>query len=303
VVEEMPFIADVFISYSQKDSKIVSIVVKDLEEAGLKIWQDKTRIAPGERIREKVNDGIRNSSVVLIFISLRSLRSRSVLDELDMAMYREKQERRTVVYPILIGRVSKDSKKFPEDLKGKAYIDLRFRFDSKYRAFRDQLIAVIRAASNPRFEETGRTISMGEPFIKFLVNYQFVGKNEKFRISENVLNIFADTWTKGLDMWDDQDREEKKRRREFLRNYGHYTLRKLFIFALETAGTRLTHFFNEKDIVEVLGTMNSFILVLDTQQKVVGPMGDQIQMQIMENGEVLKVYRLITFEKQFVVYF
>jgi hypothetical protein len=220
----MPFIADVFISYSQKDSKIVSIVVKDLEEAGLKIWQDKTRIAPGERIREEVNDGIRNSSVVLIFISLRSLRSRSVLDELDMAMYREKQERRTVVYPILIGRVSVYSKEFPEDLKGKAYIDLRFRFGSKYRAFRDQLIAVIRAASNPRFEETGRTISMGEPFIKFLVNYQFVGKNEKFRISENVLNIFADTWTKGLDMWDDQDREEKKRRREFLRNYGHSVL-------------------------------------------------------------------------------
>jgi TIR domain len=122
---------DVFISHSTQDVEIVTQVADDLEDVGLSVWLDRSTIGPGERIREKINLGIKNSTVVLIFISRRSLKSRWVLNELDAAMLREINERRPLLLPVLIGRVH--TNELPEDLKGKKYLDLRYNFEKKYR--------------------------------------------------------------------------------------------------------------------------------------------------------------------------
>jgi TIR domain len=113
----MPSHYDVFVSYSSRDTAIVSRVVKDLSQAGLTVWWDQSSIRPAERIREAINRGIQNSATVLIFISSKSLESRWVLNELDAAMLKEISERKPLVFPVLIGRIATDS--LPEDLKGK----------------------------------------------------------------------------------------------------------------------------------------------------------------------------------------
>jgi len=60
---------DLFLSYSSTDRRKADLIVKDLESAGLKVWFDRKEIIGGGRIREKIADGIRNSSAVLVLAS------------------------------------------------------------------------------------------------------------------------------------------------------------------------------------------------------------------------------------------
>ncbi|MBD0260211.1 MAG: toll/interleukin-1 receptor domain-containing protein, partial [Cytophagales bacterium] len=99
---------DVFVSYSSKDAYYVSHIVNDLKRAGLKVWQDTSAIAPGERIRDAIDDGIRNSAVVLGIVSLNSLDSEWVRSELDVAIAQESDK--------------KKKKKVQENKKSKAFL-------------------------------------------------------------------------------------------------------------------------------------------------------------------------------------
>src|SRR5437868_9247470 len=97
---------NLFLSYSSADREKADVIIKDLESAGLTVWYDRKQIIGGDRIREKIADGIRFSDAVLILASEASLKSRWVLNELDAAMIREIEERRKIVVPILLGRIS-----------------------------------------------------------------------------------------------------------------------------------------------------------------------------------------------------
>lgn len=61
---------DVFISHSGKDKELfVEPLVKDLNKIGLKVWYDRNNIHVGEKVRDSIINGIRES---LIFITILS---------------------------------------------------------------------------------------------------------------------------------------------------------------------------------------------------------------------------------------
>lgn len=133
---------DVFLSYCGKDLGKAEAIRRDLEAAGLSIWYDRSAIKFGRRIREEIEEGIRNSRLFLVLISQYSLRSPWVLNELDAGMLRELDTRRCFVLPALLGRVTHSD--LPPDIRGKKYIDLRYRFESRYL---EQRAAIIKALS------------------------------------------------------------------------------------------------------------------------------------------------------------
>jgi hypothetical protein len=256
----MTSVADVFVSYSHKDVRRVSEVVSALEEAKIKVWQDNIRVDHGDRIREMVNAGVRDSTVVLIFISNYSLRSRYVLNELDMAMERERRERKTIVIPILLGSVRTDTSDYPEDLKGKKHFDLRFGFDKQFRHLRSIIVARVKLALPPNhLERFSKKIRMGEAFIQFLANYKFCGRNENFPVPARIVEITAETMRDTWRYWETapgirQDHEE------FAREYGTFILRQLAIFAFDYSGyISLTKGWTDEDWVNTAIFINCCI--------------------------------------------
>jgi TIR domain-containing protein len=137
----------VFLSYSTSDARTAERIQHDLEQAGISVWRDKTRIETGDRLRDSVNSALRSADCIITLISSNSLRSKWVLNELDAAMLREIREGRTLVIPILIGRVKLEE--LPDDISGKLYLDLRNNFSKKYRLRKKILIRRIRSLTQP----------------------------------------------------------------------------------------------------------------------------------------------------------
>lgn len=71
----------VFISYSRQDSDVVFDIIKRLKNAGVKIWIDQQNIEPGVNWDSEIERGIRDSSVILAFLSESSINSQNNRDE------------------------------------------------------------------------------------------------------------------------------------------------------------------------------------------------------------------------------
>lgn len=61
--------AEVFISYSHVDSKLVDEIAKALEDAGVEYFRDCKSIDWGGRITAEVGDGLRDAAAVLVVVS------------------------------------------------------------------------------------------------------------------------------------------------------------------------------------------------------------------------------------------
>ena len=91
-----PFLADeekpyVFISYSHRDRDAVLPVIKDLYEAGWRIWYDEG-LTIGDRYDETLEEHVRGSSAVVLFMTDNSMRSRYIRDnEVPWAVRYEKR--------------------------------------------------------------------------------------------------------------------------------------------------------------------------------------------------------------------
>ncbi len=78
--------ADVVISYSHKDFDLAREIVRQLENASVKLWWDKTGIRAG-RWREKIVRAIRSSKTLTVLCSINSMQSEDVRTELELADY------------------------------------------------------------------------------------------------------------------------------------------------------------------------------------------------------------------------
>src|SRR5882724_2910780 len=208
---------DLFLSYSSKDRKKAETILTDLESSGLRVWYDRKQILGGDRIREKIGDGIRNSKCVLILASNASLQSPWVLNELDAAMIREIDERRKIVIPVLLGNI--ETERLPNDIRGKNCIDLRHQFEKRYRDRRDTLLNSLRAISEPVLEV--KTIPIGDEAIRYILAYQYVGFGEKFRLNdefiESLVDIFIDSPRDG-----EHGEEITEIKNDFVNKYGRW---------------------------------------------------------------------------------
>jgi hypothetical protein len=59
----------VFLSHSSRDKSLVYHVFNELHKAEVRSWYDRYEIEPGDSITDKINEGLRNSKLGLLFLS------------------------------------------------------------------------------------------------------------------------------------------------------------------------------------------------------------------------------------------
>jgi len=91
MTSSLPFVAYkgdeafIFISYAHKDSERVFPIIKQMHEAGFRIWYDEG-IDPGSEWPEEIAKHINGASAVLLFVSPQSMDSHNVRREVTFAI-------------------------------------------------------------------------------------------------------------------------------------------------------------------------------------------------------------------------
>ena len=62
-------IYDIFVSYASEDQDQVKILVEALQKQGIKVWWDQIQIMLGDKLSEKIGEGLRKSRYGLVIIS------------------------------------------------------------------------------------------------------------------------------------------------------------------------------------------------------------------------------------------
>jgi len=238
---------DVFLSYSSRDANMAARIAEDLRASGLTVWHDVSSVHGGERIRESIDRGIRNSKVFLLLTSRYSLMSRWVLNELDAAMLAEISRHKSFVIPVLIGRV--DPTKLPSDLTGKKYIDLRHNFPARYLSKRGHLLQSIRLLAGQGAPPLSDRMRLVPDFLNLILAYKYDGAREtksNVRAKVRALGTSAikDSWKLIKPGWQGNAKEllglnifdRRKCYREFRQKYGQFALEQLAVFSVDHVG-------------------------------------------------------------------
>ena len=60
---------DVFLSHAQGDSELIAQVTKSFRQAGISYWIDEEQVTFGDRVVQKIEDGLRDSRFVVVALS------------------------------------------------------------------------------------------------------------------------------------------------------------------------------------------------------------------------------------------
>ena len=75
---------DVFLSHASEDKESIAIpLVRALEQRGLRVWYDASVLQIGDRLRERIEEGLRNSSAAVVILSRDFFRKQWTRLELD----------------------------------------------------------------------------------------------------------------------------------------------------------------------------------------------------------------------------
>jgi hypothetical protein len=108
----------IFISHVYQDKQQAAEIAKLLAAEGLEPWIDVHEITPGVSFLERMNEGLKNASYLLLMLSSASVSSRWVTKEWMAAL----ASRDTVVVPVLL-----ESIELPPLLRDVVFIDFRDR--------------------------------------------------------------------------------------------------------------------------------------------------------------------------------
>jgi len=88
---------DVFISYSSRDEAIVTRITQRMTNSGLSLFFAPKEIGAGADFVDKIGDGIRQSQVVMVFLSKAALESFWVKREWTAQLIRMARDRTTAL--------------------------------------------------------------------------------------------------------------------------------------------------------------------------------------------------------------
>lgn len=125
----------VFLSHSSSDKSIVISIALDLQEKGINTWLDAFDILPGESIMTKINDGIEECNLALLFLSKNSVKSNWVTKEWETMLWDEINSGKVKIIPIKL-----EECEIPKILQSKKYID----FSENYSEGLFQIIQTIK---------------------------------------------------------------------------------------------------------------------------------------------------------------
>ncbi|MDQ1591707.1 MAG: hypothetical protein QOG71_2334 [Pyrinomonadaceae bacterium] len=89
-----------FISYSSKDQDFAERLYADLQGNGVRCWFAPEDLKIGAEIRTGIDESIRVHDKLLLVLSETSVRSQWVQQEVETALAKEREQKRTVLFPI-----------------------------------------------------------------------------------------------------------------------------------------------------------------------------------------------------------
>ncbi len=92
----------VFISYSHNDKVKIQDVVRQIKNAGHDVWIDESKLLVSDPITVDIQENIRNSDYVIVFLSPHSVESTWVRQEIYETLYQELHNRKIKLLPCLI---------------------------------------------------------------------------------------------------------------------------------------------------------------------------------------------------------
>lgn len=279
---------NVFISYSSKDKAIASVIVDDLREQGFTVWQDELTIQPGMKLREAIHEGIQKSSCILVIFSNNSLNSNWVVNELDGAMLREIREGRSLVLPVLIGKI--DPNALPFDLEGRKYIDLRHNFPKNYQQNKQYLINAVRLASFTSDSSVlSDTVTMSNEYVAMLLTKKFPPTYEQL-VHSSFISGLMDIMFESETMWGEGMEEGIG----FLDKYGDEAAKRLFVFSFQDAGVDvMTKGFTEEEFQSVITVAGLKMWLVMSHERFVEDFGEEIVGGTRKDGKFGFVLRKI----------
>jgi len=95
-----------FLSYSHSDETFARRLYEDLQVRGIRVWFAAEHMKIGERIRTRIDESIRIHEKLILVLSVNSIESAWVEDEVERALARERKERHAeVLFPIRLDDV------------------------------------------------------------------------------------------------------------------------------------------------------------------------------------------------------
>ena len=93
-----------FISYSSLDQKFSERLYADLQEKGVRCWFASEDMKIGDKIRTRIDEAIRLQDKLLLVLSETSIESQWVEQEVESALEKERDQKRTVLCPIMVDK-------------------------------------------------------------------------------------------------------------------------------------------------------------------------------------------------------
>jgi len=117
--------AQVFTSYSSRDTETVDTIVEKMSQAVIDVWIDRPEIEAGDRWRVQIVTAIRTSPAFVLMLSPNSAASDNVRKELDLSQGYERK-----LFPLMLQKVRPLPDEISYQLAGEQIIDVeRFGFD------------------------------------------------------------------------------------------------------------------------------------------------------------------------------
>jgi len=127
----------VFLCHTSSDKAIVRKIARALEDFGISIWFDEWEIKAGQSIPRKVSGGLKQSGILLVFLSPAALASEWVQRELNAALMQQLSSQRITVIPVKLKKCT-----VPDILCDIKWISL-IEADSYERGLRMLLEAIV----------------------------------------------------------------------------------------------------------------------------------------------------------------
>lgn len=100
-----------FISYSSKDQDLANRLYTDLKSRGVRCWFAPEDLKIGDKIRDRIDESIRQRDKLLLILSENSIASDWVEHEVESALEEERQSSRIALFPIRLDGAVMDSGK------------------------------------------------------------------------------------------------------------------------------------------------------------------------------------------------
>ncbi len=89
-----------FISYSAEDEDFAKRIYSDLQSEGVRCWFAPEDLKIGDRFRVRIDESIRLYDKLLLVLSVNSVASRWVEKEVETALDKEEEQKKTVLFPV-----------------------------------------------------------------------------------------------------------------------------------------------------------------------------------------------------------